>query len=236
MVGREEEKSWGKRSSLATADPAEPDGPRSQSYARSLSHISECSIDGLLVATKVAAESQEVMSLSSGMSISDVEMEISSRTPELSAAASDSDLLPRRLSFSKETETAAVGGASDAHQKAPPTSGLAASPTTSADVDDGTYVARCVAVEEEPAGVGADRGDGVVDSGLEEALGAVVSSLDDYRGQFPELQLLEDELKLLQVNLKVRFLQAGRRQICRPVAEFLKEVSLPWFTLLVIII
>uniref|UniRef100_A0A8B9LKN7 RHO family interacting cell polarization regulator 1 n=1 Tax=Astyanax mexicanus TaxID=7994 RepID=A0A8B9LKN7_ASTMX len=35
-------------------------------------------------------------------------------------------------------------------------------------------------------------------SGLEEALSAVVSSLDDYRGQFPELQVLEQELKLLE--------------------------------------
>uniref|UniRef100_A0A3B4BBT3 FAM65 N-terminal domain-containing protein n=1 Tax=Periophthalmus magnuspinnatus TaxID=409849 RepID=A0A3B4BBT3_9GOBI len=37
---------------------------------------------------------------------------------------------------------------------------------------------------------------------LGEALGAVVSSIDDYRGQFPELQLLEQELKLLQTTLE----------------------------------
>ncbi|XP_043120380.1 rho family-interacting cell polarization regulator 1 isoform X4 [Puntigrus tetrazona] len=42
------------------------------------------------------------------------------------------------------------------------------------------------------------------DSGLEEALGAVLSSLDDYRGQFPELQVLEQELKLLEEALTVR--------------------------------
>uniref|UniRef100_A0A9J8BDS0 RHO family interacting cell polarization regulator 1 n=1 Tax=Cyprinus carpio carpio TaxID=630221 RepID=A0A9J8BDS0_CYPCA len=41
------------------------------------------------------------------------------------------------------------------------------------------------------------------DSGLEEALGAVLSSLDDYRGQFPELQVLEQELKLLEEALTV---------------------------------
>lgn len=162
---------------------------------------------------KVAAGSQEEMSLSSGMSISDIEMELSSRTPELSeVAASDPDLLPPRLSFSKKsvTVTAATNTHQNGEKQAPPTSDLAAFPTTTADVDDGTYVARCVAVEEEQVGVGSEECDGVVDSGLEEALGAVVSSLDDYRGQFPELQLLEDELKLLQVNLKVRFLQVGR--------------------------
>lgn len=208
VVGRGEEKSWGKQSALATVDPAEPDGHRSHSYARSLSHISECSIDGILLTNKGAAESQEEMSLSSGMSISDIEMEIS-RTPEL--AASDSDLLLRRLSFSKKTVTVTADGASITPQNAPPTSDLAAFPATTADVDDGTYVARYVAVEEEQVGVEADECDGAVDSGLEEALGAVASSLDDYRGQFPELQLLEDELKLLQVNLKVRFLRVGRQ-------------------------
>lgn len=41
------------------------------------------------------------------------------------------------------------------------------------------------------------------DSSLEETLGAVLSSLDDYRGQFPELQVLEQELKLLEEALTV---------------------------------
>ncbi|XP_051580115.1 rho family-interacting cell polarization regulator 1-like isoform X5 [Myxocyprinus asiaticus] len=42
------------------------------------------------------------------------------------------------------------------------------------------------------------------DSSVEEALSAVMSSLDDYRGQFPELQVLEQELKLLDEALTVR--------------------------------
>ncbi|KAK9959018.1 hypothetical protein ABG768_011107 [Culter alburnus] len=42
------------------------------------------------------------------------------------------------------------------------------------------------------------------DSNVEEAIGAVLSSLDDYRGQFPELQVLEQELKLLEEALTVR--------------------------------
>lgn len=219
LVGREEEKSWGKQPSLATTEPVEPEDHRSQNYARSLSHISECSVDGILLTNNVAAESQEAMSLSSGMTISDIEMEIFSRTPELSrVAASDPDLLPQRLSFSKKTVTVTADTVANKQQngkkQAPPTSDLAAFPTTAAEGDDETYVARCVVVEEEQDGVGADKCDGVLDSGLKEALGAVVSSLDDYRGQFPELQLLEDELKLLQVNLKVRFLQVERWRNC----------------------
>ncbi|KAB5574949.1 hypothetical protein PHYPO_G00214970 [Pangasianodon hypophthalmus] len=42
------------------------------------------------------------------------------------------------------------------------------------------------------------------DSGLEEALSALLSSLDDYRGQFPELQVLEQELRLLEEALTGR--------------------------------
>uniref|UniRef100_A0A670YSF6 FAM65 N-terminal domain-containing protein n=2 Tax=Pseudonaja textilis TaxID=8673 RepID=A0A670YSF6_PSETE len=37
-----------------------------------------------------------------------------------------------------------------------------------------------------------------VDSGLEEAIHTLASALDDYRGQFPELQVLEQELKHLE--------------------------------------
>ncbi|XP_064016726.1 rho family-interacting cell polarization regulator 1 isoform X3 [Pogoniulus pusillus] len=43
----------------------------------------------------------------------------------------------------------------------------------------------------------------VVDSGLEEAIGLLGSALDDYRGQFPELQPLERELKRLEEMLLV---------------------------------
>lgn len=44
----------------------------------------------------------------------------------------------------------------------------------------------------------------MVDSGLEEAIGLLGSALDDYRGQFPELQPLERELKRLEEMLLVR--------------------------------
>uniref|UniRef100_A0A8C8SQ29 RHO family interacting cell polarization regulator 1 n=1 Tax=Pelusios castaneus TaxID=367368 RepID=A0A8C8SQ29_9SAUR len=43
-----------------------------------------------------------------------------------------------------------------------------------------------------------------VDSGLEEAIGLLGSALDDYRGQFPELQPLERELKRLEEILMHR--------------------------------
>ncbi|XP_031657592.1 rho family-interacting cell polarization regulator 1-like isoform X8 [Oncorhynchus kisutch] len=68
---------------------------------------------------------------------------------------------------------------------------------------------RAVVVEaKKPEAVVATPTDGekqqAVDSGIEEALSAVISSLDDYRGQFPELQVLEQELQLLEETLTGR--------------------------------
>ncbi|XP_064878658.1 rho family-interacting cell polarization regulator 1-like isoform X4 [Oncorhynchus nerka] len=68
---------------------------------------------------------------------------------------------------------------------------------------------RAVVVEaKKPEAVVAKPTDGkkqqAVDSGIEEALSAVISSLDDYRGQFPELQVLEQELQLLEETLTGR--------------------------------
>lgn len=222
-------KDAGKQMSVATPDEVVTNSHTSRSYSRSLSHISESSADGIILTDKPAGESGEVMSLTSGLSINDIEMEIPSRTPELpSSAPSDADLSPRRLDVS--TQNISGDSIKDQHQNekkqdtsrsvltsSPPRTdggdpGTPAQKNTHPHLEcnvlpesgDVTYVARRVSVEEDVPGAGADEHDGPVDSGLEEALGAVVSSLDDYRGQFPELQLLEQELKLLQVTLKVR--------------------------------
>uniref|UniRef100_A0A8C7CBS0 RHO family interacting cell polarization regulator 1 n=1 Tax=Oncorhynchus kisutch TaxID=8019 RepID=A0A8C7CBS0_ONCKI len=57
-----------------------------------------------------------------------------------------------------------------------------------------------------------------VDSEVEEALSAVIASLDDYRGQFPELQVLEQELRLLEETLTVSYScvceSAGEDECC----------------------
>ncbi|XP_031723958.1 rho family-interacting cell polarization regulator 1 isoform X2 [Anarrhichthys ocellatus] len=222
-----EEEDAGKQSST-TADGAATNSHASRSYSRSLSHISEISTDGIVL-TDGSAESGEVMSLASGLSVNDIEMELPSRTPEPpSCAASDADMSPTRLAVFKENTT--PDDVTDIHREELDPSGsvLSSSPPRTEVVDsntlsqmntnpspecntcpesvDVTYVARRVSVEEETPGEGADclsrEGDDPVDSGLEDALAAVVSSLDDYRGQFPELQLLEQELKLLQVTLK----------------------------------
>lgn len=203
----------------------------SRSYLRSLSHISESSADGIMLTDRSAGESGEVMSLASGLSINDIEMEIPSRTPEPpTCAASDADLSLTRLCVVKEnTSTDEVTDQHPNIKKLATSSSVVTHPPprtegvdpstvsqmntqldgdTHSESGDLMYIARRVSVEEDLPGAGADclstEGGGPVDSGLEDALGTVVSSLDDYRGQFPELQLLEQELKLLQATLKVR--------------------------------
>uniref|UniRef100_A0A8C4ELN7 RHO family interacting cell polarization regulator 1 n=1 Tax=Dicentrarchus labrax TaxID=13489 RepID=A0A8C4ELN7_DICLA len=221
-----EEEDAGRQSSIATVDEVVTNSHSSRNYLRSLSHISESSADGTLLTDRSAGESGEVTSLVSGVSINDIEMELPSRTPE---PPSPADLSPKRLGVIEDTT---ADDLTDRHQNgkkqdtssavltsfSPRTAGEDPSslsetntpPHIPPENGDETYVARRVSVEEEMTDCLSGDGDGPVDSGLEDALGAVVSSLDDYRGQFPELQLLEQELRLLQVTLKVRMERHSR--------------------------
>uniref|UniRef100_A0A671XQB8 RHO family interacting cell polarization regulator 1 n=1 Tax=Sparus aurata TaxID=8175 RepID=A0A671XQB8_SPAAU len=212
-------------SQTSTVDRVVTNSQSSRSYSRSLSHISESSADGVVLTDRSAGESGEVMSLASGLSINDIEMEMPSRTPEPpSSAVTDTDLSPRRLADVEEADkvtdqhrngkkqdtwSPVLTSTSHRSEGVDPNSPLHLNTlNTLPESGDVMYVACRVSVEEDLSGPGADclsrEDDGVVDNWLEDALGAVVSSLDDYRGQFPELQLLEQELKLLQVTLKVR--------------------------------
>uniref|UniRef100_A0A8C2Z0F6 RHO family interacting cell polarization regulator 1 n=1 Tax=Cyclopterus lumpus TaxID=8103 RepID=A0A8C2Z0F6_CYCLU len=206
-----EEKDAGKRSST-TADGA-ANSHASRSYLRSLSHISENSADGIVL-TDRSAESGEVMSLALGLSANDIEMELPSRTPEPpSCAASDSsDMSPT------------PDDVTDQHRKQQDTSStvLSPSPPRTEVVESNTPSQMNTHPPPE-----SNAGDGLVDSGLEDALAAVVSSLDDYRGQFPELQLLEQELKLLQVTLK-----GGRHSRSPSVVSLTVETALCSFDFL----
>ncbi|XP_045892469.1 rho family-interacting cell polarization regulator 1 isoform X1 [Micropterus dolomieu] len=251
-----EEEDGGKPSSISTVEEVVTNNHTSRSYLRSLSHISESSADGIVLMDRSAGQSGEVMSLASGLSINDIEMEVPSRTPELPRfAATDTNLSQTRIGVVKENTTSDVVTDQHQHRKQQDTSNCvltSSSPKTEAvspnipsqvntypylecnTLPDGTdvmYVAQRVSVEEEMPGAGPDclskESDGPVDSGLEDALGAVVSSLDDYRGQFPELQQLEQELKLLQVTLK-----GGRHSRSPSVVSLAVETALGSFDFL----
>ncbi|XP_042370762.1 rho family-interacting cell polarization regulator 1-like, partial [Plectropomus leopardus] len=236
-----------KQSPTAAADGVLTNSHASRSYSRSLSHISESSADGIVL-TDRSAEAGEVMSLASGLSINDIEMEMSVRTPEPSSSApTDTELSARLGVVDENTAADAVTHQHQNTSSSVPTSSSrrteGADPNTPSQMNsqpecstlpesaDVMYVARRVSVEEELPGAGAEcpsrQGDGPVDSGLEDALAALVSSLDDYRGQFPELQLLEQELKLLQVTLK-----GGRHSRSPSVVSLTVETALGSFDFL----
>lgn len=249
-----EEEDAGKQSSIPAVDGVLTNSHTSRSYSRSLSHISESSADGIVL-TDRSAESGDVMSLASGLSINDIEMEMPSRTPEPPVSAATDIDLSTRLCVVKENIAADDVTDQHQHRKQQDTSSsvLTSSSPRTEGVDlntlsqmnthsqpecstlpesgDVLYIARRVSVEEEMPAAGAEcfskEGNGPMDSGLEDALTAVVSSLDDYRGQFPELQLLEQELKLLQVTLK-----GGRHSRSPSVVSLTVETALGSFDFL----
>lgn len=200
-------------------------------YSRSLSHISESSVDGTLN-EKPAGESIDpsvVVDVS-------LRAELCSVIPEPQADYCTVDLV---LSSSSDT-TAPIAeeGSEPAAKCEEPTThpqsdsctnseedstcasidteGLvqqinALTPTTSAiKQTQDLPTTHSVSVKAKRPGTEVDSGDrGKIedteakDSGLDKALTALFSSLDDYRGQFPELQVLEQEVRLLEEALTV---------------------------------
>lgn len=206
------------KSPIATVQGEVTNSHNSCSYSRSLSHISESSADGIVPIDKCSCEIGDVTSLVSGISIYGMNLEMPNRTTEpLSSVATDTDMSLRRPEIITEHIRSPDVTAQHSNKEQQDASRWVRSPCTlwkeRVDLDslpllegktvlestDGTYVARRVSVEEKTSDRLCIEGDG-----LEDALGDVVSTLDDYRGQFPELQLLEQELKLLQATLKVR--------------------------------
>lgn len=182
-------------------------------YARTLSHISEASVDASMEAK--AAESPWEPSPSpedhgAGEPDADSLPGASNSVPE-GWAGQDSgpEAKPRAVVAWAETcETEAEPVASPAPSPAP------AQEVCSSEVPTLAAVLAQAPAEEEPvltphvaASPPAVPRVKAVDSGLEEAISLLASALDDYRGQFPELQPLERELKHLEEILLVRRLR-----------------------------
>ncbi|KAK7892064.1 hypothetical protein WMY93_024027 [Mugilogobius chulae] len=171
-------------------------------------HISEGSADGAMLLDKPFCEPIEETSTVSGVSIVDVQVEMPNTSPELPESKLNKDNIEviNKSNVTPELRESALRVASATSNESTEMPSI-----SGPDGTDVTYRAHWVAVEEDtsetlPADILSNDGDEVVDSEMAQALGeallAVVSSIDDYRGQFPELQLLEQELKLLQVTLE----------------------------------
>uniref|UniRef100_A0A4W4HF50 FAM65 N-terminal domain-containing protein n=1 Tax=Electrophorus electricus TaxID=8005 RepID=A0A4W4HF50_ELEEL len=231
----------------ATSTPTLPNGHARCS--RSLSHISEISIDAALTDRPAGepSEPSNAASLLSAMSITNVVTDMTHRAePCLVIPEPQEDNLTSELAgpgTSSCTESSSSAAADEAGISAPepeelavalPSNASSTSPTLSekdsictsprtealtgqsdtvpagAENIKQAQRTQCLSqartgpprAEKPGAGVEAFREDSVTgraaDSSVEEALAAALSSLDDYRGQFPELQVLEQELKLLE--------------------------------------
>uniref|UniRef100_A0A674B616 RHO family interacting cell polarization regulator 1 n=1 Tax=Salmo trutta TaxID=8032 RepID=A0A674B616_SALTR len=189
-------------------------------YSRSLSHISENSVDGVLMdrstcesvepsememparaeSAPVTAETVVVGEPSEPLAPATVTMEESRPESRYSAVSVESDTglevvsgavseVEPELQSSAPTRTDAVS------QQGASLDLRADSQAQTQSTEEISYTAhRAVVVEAEKPGpvVEASPAEGekqqAVDSEVEEALSAVIASLDDYRGQFPELQ------------------------------------------------
>ncbi|XP_015262581.1 PREDICTED: protein FAM65A [Gekko japonicus] len=152
-------------------------------YARTLSQISEASVDLPVSEDRGCAGPQE---RSPGVS------------PALetnSLAQGTASVLDTRISECEEEEAEFAGAASVAVEK----DGDVVSPSQEAPQPKPSLTEpKPDSVDLQPVGVLEVPRPKPVDCGLEEAIGTLASSLDDYRGQFPELQTLEQELKHLE--------------------------------------
>lgn len=174
-------------------------------YSRTLSHISEASVDATMEAKAVESPWEPAPSPEedAGMGEQDVDP-----LPGASVAAAmagqdrGAEAKPRASVAWAVTCEAEAGGAEPTQSRTPAQGGC--------DTRDPTVLAQASAEERPvpapplPADIPEVPRGKAVDSGLEEAIGLLGSALDDYRGQFPELQPLERELKHLEEMLLVR--------------------------------
>ncbi|XP_058244535.1 rho family-interacting cell polarization regulator 1 isoform X1 [Hemibagrus wyckioides] len=207
-------------------------------YSRSLSHISESSVDGALN-EKPAGESLEP-----GVVVDMPTAEPCSINPEPQADHCTVDLITLSSSSSDTTAPIATEGSDSSSKCEEPTTHPESDSCTNSE-EDSTCISvntetsvqqnnapiprtdsikktqdiqdlpktHTVSEQEKMPGTEVDSWPGdegkmedteAKDSGLNKALSALLSSLDDYRGQFPELQVLEQELRQLEEALTGR--------------------------------
>uniref|UniRef100_A0A3B4E4K7 FAM65 N-terminal domain-containing protein n=1 Tax=Pygocentrus nattereri TaxID=42514 RepID=A0A3B4E4K7_PYGNA len=201
-------------------------------YSRSLSHISESSVDAALTERPVS-ESLEPSEVSSVLVTEDM-MDLPVRAEPCVVIPEPLESVGPRSSICSESSSETVLPVAEeacdsaAESEKPTVPSRASSASCTRSEEDSI----CISPETEACSQQNDSGlsrtedltqvqdtqplpaqdEKLVDravaqetvSGLEEALNALISSLDDYRGQFPELQVLEQELRLLEEALTGR--------------------------------
>ncbi|XP_017596372.1 PREDICTED: protein FAM65A isoform X2 [Corvus brachyrhynchos] len=190
----------------AGSQPEEPGSRKKETvanghvpYSRTLSHISEASVDATME-VKTAESSWEP-----APSPEDTGMGEQDADPGAAVAAA----VAGQDRATEAKPRASVAWATSCEEEAGRAEPVQSQAPAQSDYGTGTPTALAQASAEErpvptppqPTSIPEVLRGKMVDSGLEEAIGLLGSALDDYRGQFPELQPLERELKRLEEML-----------------------------------
>ncbi|XP_027502326.1 rho family-interacting cell polarization regulator 1 isoform X1 [Corapipo altera] len=170
-------------------------------YSRTLSHISEASVDATMEAKAVESPWEPMPSPEdTGMGEQDADS-----LPGAAVAAAvagqdrDAEAKPRASAAWATSCEVEAGRAEPVQSQAPAQGGC--DTEVPAALAQASVEERPVPTPPLPASAPEVPQGKVVDSGLEEAISLLGSALEDYRGQFPELQPLERELKRLEEML-----------------------------------
>lgn len=170
-------------------------------YSRTLSHISEASVDATMEVKTVESPWEPAPSTEdTGMGKQDAHPLPGAAVAAAVAGQDRATEAKPRASVAWATSCEGEAGSAEPVQSQAP---------AQSDYGTGTPTALAQASAEErpiptpplPTSIPEVPRGKMVDSGLEEAIGLLGSALDDYRGQFPELQPLERELKRLEEML-----------------------------------
>ncbi|NXB49278.1 RIPR1 regulator, partial [Leucopsar rothschildi] len=192
----------------AGSQPEEPSSHKKETvanghvpYSRTLSHISEASVDATMEVKTVESPWEPAPSTEdTGMGEQD-----SHPVPGAAVAAA----VAGQDRATEAKPRASVAWATSCEEAAGRAEPVQSQATAQSDFGTGIPTALAQASAEErptptpplPTSTPEVPRGKMVDSGLEEAIGLLGSALDDYRGQFPELQPLERELKRLEEML-----------------------------------
>ncbi|KAI1235506.1 hypothetical protein IHE44_0002381 [Lamprotornis superbus] len=192
----------------AGSQPEEPSSHKKETvanghvpYSRTLSHISEASVDATMEVKTVESPWEPAPSTEdTGMGEQD-----SHTLPGAAVAAA----VAGQDRATEAKPRASVAWATSCEEVAGRAEPVQSQATAQSDFGTGIPAALAQASAEErptptpplPTSTPEVPRGKMVDSGLEEAIGLLGSALDDYRGQFPELQPLERELKRLEEML-----------------------------------
>ncbi|XP_027554077.1 rho family-interacting cell polarization regulator 1 isoform X2 [Neopelma chrysocephalum] len=170
-------------------------------YSRTLSHISEASVDATMEAKAVESPWEPMPSPEdTGTGEQDADS-----LPGAAVAAAvagqdrDAEAKPRASAAWTTSCEVEAGRAEPVQSQAPAQGGC--DTEVPAALAQASVEERPVPTPPLPASAPKVPRGKVVDSGLEEAISLLGSALEDYRGQFPELQPLERELKRLEEML-----------------------------------